>query len=515
MVALLALFIRSVRDDLRSKSLLWARIGIACAILFTIFKTRITFQFGGAPGLAFFSSVVWTNFYIICIAGVSYFSSSVTEEKEEGTLGLLRMTDLSPFAILLGKSTSRLVGGLLLLLVQLPFVMLAITMGGVALDQVILCYALLVAFLFFACNVGLLGSVIGRRTGSAAAASGVLGIIYLIWPWITGLIVAGFLQGGNPAPGLRQFVASASSIFFTPSVMGGVLRGGPVAVGAPILALLGGGLGAFLLARFCFERFCGEESDAARPAIRSGNHGAGRTSSARVSRRGRAWEDAVAWRDFHYLHGGPRMLVIKFLLYAGILAWFARTAFGSGFARSYFDIRDFFSIVLPFAFAATVFESLFSTSRIYRLERRNRTLASLYLLPQDIDALIRSKRRAVLLTLIPAASFVGLSCFVLFDSFLRYLNAEALVWIIQGLAFAVAQVFLLHYLVALFSLKMKWGGLPLALVLWWLGTTFVSSIFLMLLRMAGLFFLIIASVVIAIFVRMAFRRRLIAAVADE
>src|SRR5688500_17028932 len=121
--ALLALFARSVREDTRSKALFWARVGIAAAVLFAMFRARIFIGAGGAPGLAFFSSVVWMNFVFVCIAGVSYFASSITEEKEEGTLGLLRMTDLSPVAILLGKSTSRLLGGLLLLLVQVPFVL--------------------------------------------------------------------------------------------------------------------------------------------------------------------------------------------------------------------------------------------------------------------------------------------------------------------------------------------------------------------------------------------------------
>ena len=177
--ALLALFGRSVRDDTRSKTLLWARLGIAVAVLFSILRASSRTFGGGATGLSFFSSVVWMNFVVICVAGMSYFASSITEEKEEGTLGLLRMTDLSPIAILLGKGTSRMIGGLLLLLVQLPFAMLAITLGGVRMDQVMGCYALLGAFLFFACNVGLLGSVLSPRTGVAevlAAATPLRGL---------------------------------------------------------------------------------------------------------------------------------------------------------------------------------------------------------------------------------------------------------------------------------------------------------------------------------------------------
>ena len=73
------------------------------------------------------------NFLIICFAAISYFSAAITEEKEEGTLGMLQLTKLSPFSILLGKSTSKMIGGLLVLLVQVPFAMFAITLGGVRL----------------------------------------------------------------------------------------------------------------------------------------------------------------------------------------------------------------------------------------------------------------------------------------------------------------------------------------------------------------------------------------------
>ena len=54
----------------------------------------------------------------------------MAEEKEEQTLGLLRMTGLSPLSILLGKSTSRLCGALLLLAAQFPFTIFAVTLGG-------------------------------------------------------------------------------------------------------------------------------------------------------------------------------------------------------------------------------------------------------------------------------------------------------------------------------------------------------------------------------------------------
>ena len=108
MNALLALFTRSVRELLRSKLSY-----LACgAVIGIIFLLLLGAQSGAtattAPGLKFFASVLIVVLIFITLAGVSYFATAITEEKEEGTLGLLRMTDLDPLSILLGKSTSRL-----------------------------------------------------------------------------------------------------------------------------------------------------------------------------------------------------------------------------------------------------------------------------------------------------------------------------------------------------------------------------------------------------------------------
>src|SRR6188508_1110713 len=127
---LLALFARSLREDVRLKMTYFTRVGLVAVILLFLLSTTDAFGWTNAPGLRFFGTVVFINFFFIVLAGFSYFASAITEEKEEMTLGLLRMTNLDPLSILLGKSTSRLIGALLLLVAQLPFTLLAISLGG-------------------------------------------------------------------------------------------------------------------------------------------------------------------------------------------------------------------------------------------------------------------------------------------------------------------------------------------------------------------------------------------------
>jgi ABC-type Na+ efflux pump permease subunit len=111
---------------------------------------------------------------------LSYFSSAITEEKEEMTLGLLRMTNLNPLSILLGKSTSRLCGALLLLAAQLPFTLLAVAFGGISTRQIMAAYCTLAAYILLLSNLALLFSVTARRTAAAAFFTGLMLFIYLV-----------------------------------------------------------------------------------------------------------------------------------------------------------------------------------------------------------------------------------------------------------------------------------------------------------------------------------------------
>ena len=501
LTALLALFGRSVRDDTRSKTLLWARLGIAAAVLFAIMRASSWTMSGGAAGLSFFSSVVWMNFVVICVAGISYFASSITEEKEEGTLGLLRMTDLSPVAILLGKSTSRLVGGLLLLLVQLPFAMLSITLGGVRMDQVLGCYALLGAFLFFACNIGLLGSVLSPRTGLASVTAAVIGLAYLRSP----AVFASF-----PWPLQAQSEALIGE-FATQSLLSEILqnRGTPIRVDRGIVALVIGGALAFIAAWLLFDRFCGES---AKPASSFGGRAWQRAlQTLAKSRPSRAWDDAICWRDYYFLHGGARLARIKFVVYLGAAIWMAATIFDHG---SRGMLAYFYTLFISASLVA-ILESLFATSRIFRLERKDKTLSSLMLLPNYYDALLKSKRRAILISLIPALFFVAISAVALVVPILTETSVEIFFWIAQGAGFLVAQLFFNHYLVAWFSLRMKWGGLPLALGISWLGNMMAGFLAVMMFQMGGLLVLIIASTIASITMRNAFRARLEAVATED
>ena len=131
----LALTLRAIREDAWLLRMHLFRLFLLLIIVWFLVLTQWDDMGVGAPGLDFFRSVTYLDFCFISLAGIGFFASAITEEKEEMTLGLLRMAGIGPMALLAGKLIPRLLGAVLLLSVQFPFTLLAITLGGVSLAK--------------------------------------------------------------------------------------------------------------------------------------------------------------------------------------------------------------------------------------------------------------------------------------------------------------------------------------------------------------------------------------------
>mgnify|MGYP000563087715 CR=1 FL=1 len=119
-----AMFTRALRSDTRRLRPHLFRMLFAGLILGSLVMAHIQSLSLGAPGLFFFGNILWLNLVLIVLAAVSFLSTAITEEKEEGTLGLLMLAGVSPLAMLLGKSSTRLFSTALLLVV--PFLVFGI-----------------------------------------------------------------------------------------------------------------------------------------------------------------------------------------------------------------------------------------------------------------------------------------------------------------------------------------------------------------------------------------------------
>lgn len=486
----LALFERSLRVETRSALMSWSRAGLLVVILMMLFPVQTMARMGfiGAPGLNFLSQMVWLNLVFITLTGLSYFASAITEEKEEMMLGLLRMTDLNAIAILLGKSTSRLVGALLLLLVQVPFILLAVTLGGVGLLQITAAYGTLLAYLFLVCNLALFFSVVFRNTVTAAGFTLAALLIFLIGPYWAASIENDLVS--NPANLLigGWSVVTVIIDWWRDAAPGGRLGAifqtgftGP-AIGYQVVSNLVLGVFFFILSWLLFERCTHLEKDPA-PARRM-------LVFASRSRRslipsGIAGPAAITWKDFTFVNGGRFGLLVKFALVVGVVGVIHVIGMESGDRN--FLTREFEGNCLIWvSLGMTALFLALDAGRIFREEVRWKTLSSLVTLPISIRQLAYRKVAGALLSTLPvlAGCVLGLLVYPealnsMMDNI--FTSPEA----VGGVMVAVLQFILFLHLTAFLSLVIKRGALPLAIAIQYVGGSFSLALAGMVYSSAG------------------------------
>jgi hypothetical protein len=192
LVALTALANLQLRSLMRDRGLS-VTLGVLAGlgVMALLIGNRIA-AMGGAAGLSIFGFVAWVNFSVICAAALFFFPRTIFGELEAGTMPLLQMTGLGAVGLLLGKGGVQLLVAALLLLVQLPFATLAVTLGGVSVGQVLAAFVLLSVWLLVAWSLALLVSTMARNSMLAAGwtflALAVLSVWPSIWVALTGTL---------------------------------------------------------------------------------------------------------------------------------------------------------------------------------------------------------------------------------------------------------------------------------------------------------------------------------------
>jgi len=461
----LALFGRYFQEEprqIRSLAIKAGLLGITFLAVLTATQTRGRF---GAPGLRFFSSILSVDFLFISFFGLELFGSAIAEEKEARTLGLLRMTALSSLAILLGKSTTRLISVLLLLVLQFPFVSLAVSLGGVSLTQVGAAYIVLATYTVYVCNLALLCSVWLPRTREAAAMTAVLLIASMLVPVLAPEVINELVsRGWLSAHGLAVPVMREIAVFFRDTLppvrftrilqtgYSGGLLGWQTLVTVVESALF------FALAWWSFDRCSRTESRVgpARGAV------ARRTSRLRLVSAGRVWHRALAWKEFNFAAGGKVVLALKVLAFpAGLVlvGYQSRSQIGNLHEATVLCSR----VLLVTSLLLLAAEASFGASRLFWDEVRWRTLPMLIMLPRTSWDLARGKMIGFLVSMAPAAVYLGLG--LVLDVATGCEGLEALVDALDetGFWFTLGAAALVLHLTVWFSLWMKSGAFAVAI----------------------------------------------------
>ncbi|MFN0057667.1 MAG: ABC transporter permease [Planctomycetota bacterium] len=456
---ILTLLNRSLRVDTRSKSTYFLRVGLlGFGCLWLYIQTQERF---GGRGLQLLMSSAFTVCVFITVATFTSFSSAITEEKEDMTLGLLRMTGVNSLNILLGKSLGRFVSASLLILTQLPITVIAVGLGGIDFRQVMSVYVVCGAYLCFACSYGLLWSVVCKNSRRAGFLAGTVLLCYFLLDPATRLIAGvGNRSAAQLAatlqPGITKLMMATSpfhnvgAIYLQSYQATGVIA--PI-VGTQVGVSLIASVVLLLASWIAFE--CLPQLDSG-PATGSVWRGFRRR---RVSRR--AWTRAIVWKDYRYLYGGSMALWLKTILYL-LLAVLLSVVFYDEFSSSNTP-RHAIPLVLTFCFAVIgAIELVFQSARMFRMELNEQTLPGLVALPKSLSTIALQKLLALVLTLAPATAMLFASiCGVAFcwDSVYGRIT-EPLDE--PGFYFAIVVVLFLAHLSALYSFYLRHTSVPAA-----------------------------------------------------
>ncbi len=144
-------------------------------------------------GRTVLDSVVQLQFAGIYLFLPALVCGSITSEKERETLGLLIVTRLGPWTILFEKLLARLVPMSGYLLLSLPLLAVARTLGGVSNMDILWAAIVLCVTMFLVASFALMWSVLARTTASALVLTYVTGAIFmLLGNWVVITAIEGF-----------------------------------------------------------------------------------------------------------------------------------------------------------------------------------------------------------------------------------------------------------------------------------------------------------------------------------
>ena len=122
---------------------------------------------GMMKGDIFFAILAWACFAYCLLAGLWTTTGTLTREKTDGTLGLLFLTDLRGYDVVLGKMITASLKSFYGVLAVLPVLALPLLMGGVTNDQLWRTIGALLNILIFSLSLGMFFSALSWHTGPA------------------------------------------------------------------------------------------------------------------------------------------------------------------------------------------------------------------------------------------------------------------------------------------------------------------------------------------------------------
>jgi ABC-type Na+ efflux pump permease subunit len=187
---MLPLVHRELLSAVRHPKFYRRRIGVAFLEIVVAAFLAATQRTNGKGGAFWFFAILAL---LLCLfEGLRKTADSISEEKREGTLGLLFLTDLNGFNIIAGKLSAGLIRSGSLLLAFVPILAFTLLLGGVTFGEFWRVVLVLFNTLWASLSICLLISCLGREKNLLAGFFTLF--LLAIVPWIAGGALDNFYQ---------------------------------------------------------------------------------------------------------------------------------------------------------------------------------------------------------------------------------------------------------------------------------------------------------------------------------
>jgi len=213
-MTLLPIVGRELRVAARRRGTYWNRtltafVAIALTAVLLLLATREPTK---EIGKMLFSMLSGLFFLTSFLAGIRYTADCLSEEKREGTLGLLFLTDLKGYDVVFGKLAATSLNAFYGLMSILPVMAIPLLLGGVSVNEFWRMALVLANTMFFSLAIGMFASSINRSARKAMAATFALLLLVNAGPPSVGAYVA-YANRLNAVP--EQYLLSSAGYSYT------------------------------------------------------------------------------------------------------------------------------------------------------------------------------------------------------------------------------------------------------------------------------------------------------------
>jgi ABC-type transport system involved in multi-copper enzyme maturation permease subunit len=209
---------RELRVAARRRATYWNRTGSAAVAiaLFTLMFVVGATEPSRELGQYLFRALSACFLVASLLAGVVYTADCLSEERREGTLGLLFLTDLKGYDVVLGKVAASSLGAVYAILAILPVLAIPLLMGGVSVGEFGRVVLVLVNTLFFSLAAGVLISAWLRQGLASMALTLAVVMAINLLPPLVGVGIALATNQAPPEPWLIPSVGYACAVAHEP-----------------------------------------------------------------------------------------------------------------------------------------------------------------------------------------------------------------------------------------------------------------------------------------------------------